>query len=241
MLDSALFTQSAPFNEVARVVRAVMRTTGACAGYVGLRSGDGDALELVAAPGLPAGFRREFGVVGGSTALVAALARVGDVHAAVPLLIDGGVVGTLALSFPSSRRLAEEDLALLDVLADYCAHALDRARLLHQLEQLAGDARRPLRVGDLEIDPASRQVTVDGSAIVLTPSEMRLLLVLARNPGKVVSRRQLVEQLWDSEHIGNGRACDGHVVNLRRKIERDPARPQRVITARGLGYKLAAA
>jgi two-component system, OmpR family, response regulator RegX3 len=96
------------------------------------------------------------------------------------------------------------------------------------------------RVGDLELDAMRHQVAVAGEQKQLTPSEFRILLLLAREPGRVYSRREIMEHLWDSTYVGDQRACDIHVSNLRRKLEDDPAHPRRVVTVRGVGYKLEA-
>ena len=84
------------------------------------------------------------------------------------------------------------------------------------------------------------QVTIAGEQKQLTPSEFRLLLLLASEPGRVYSRRELMEHLWESTYVGDARAADVHVSNLRRKVERDPAHPERIVTVREVGYKLAA-
>ena len=67
-----------------------------------------------------------------------------------------------------------------------------------------------------------------------------LLALLAGEPGRVFSRRQIMEHLWESTYVGDARAADVHVSNLRRKVERDPAHPERIVTVREVGYKLAA-
>lgn len=95
-----------------------------------------------------------------------------------------------------------------------------------------------LRVGVIAIDLPGSQVTVEDRAVSLTLSEFRLLALLAKFAGRVVSRKDIVRHLWQSGHLGNGRMCDGHVANLRRKIEREPAHPERLVTVRGKGYKL---
>jgi DNA-binding response OmpR family regulator len=66
------------------------------------------------------------------------------------------------------------------------------------------------------------------------------VLLLAEQPERVFSRREIMQHLWDSEYVGDQRACDIHISNLRQKLERDPARPERIVTVRGVGYKLAA-
>ena len=72
----------------------------------------------------------------------------------------------------------------------------------------------------------------------LTLSEFKVLALLAERPESVISRRELMRHLWASEHVGDEHACEVHISNLRRKIERDPTRPQRLVTVRGMGYKL---
>ena len=84
------------------------------------------------------------------------------------------------------------------------------------------------------------EVRIDGKTIRLTPSEFRLLAFLAQEPERVYSRREIMQHLWDSTYVGDQRACDIHVSNLRRKIEATPGRPQRLVTVRGVGYKLLA-
>jgi two-component system response regulator RegX3 len=97
-----------------------------------------------------------------------------------------------------------------------------------------------VRVGGLELDYARHRVRVDGREVELTPSELSLLSLLAGAPDRVFTRRQIMQRLWESNYVGDERACDAHVSNLRRKIERDPARPERLLTVRAVGYKLVA-
>jgi len=94
------------------------------------------------------------------------------------------------------------------------------------------------RVGGLTVDTIRREVTVDGEPVHLTVSEFELLALLSERPGEVVSRRELVSRLWSSEFEGETRTCDAHVRRLRAKIEDDPSRPSRLVTVRGVGYKL---
>ena len=106
------------------------------------------------------------------------------------------------------------------------------------LDQSTGDGK--LRVGTLELDSMRHQATVAGEPKRLTPSEFKLLLFLAEQPERVFSRREIMQHLWDSEYVGDQRACDIHISNLRQKLEEDPANPERIVTVRGVGYKLAA-
>jgi DNA-binding response OmpR family regulator len=93
-------------------------------------------------------------------------------------------------------------------------------------------------VGGLRIDLTRHRVTVDGRPVDLTPTEFRLLALLAQEPGRVFGRREVMQHLWDSTYVGDERACDVHVSKLRRKIEEDPEEPRRLVTVRGVGYRL---
>ena len=93
-------------------------------------------------------------------------------------------------------------------------------------------------VGGVRVDLGRHTVTVDDKPVQLTPSEFRLCSLLAEEPERVFSRRQIMEHLWDSPYVGDQHACEVHISNLRRKLERDPSRPERIVTVRGVGYKL---
>lgn len=97
------------------------------------------------------------------------------------------------------------------------------------------DPARSIASGDLELDLIATRVTIGGRSIDLTPSEHRILAMLALRDG-TVSRRDLVRQLWDSEFTANERVLDVHVSNLRRKL--DDGSPTRIETVKGLGYRL---
>jgi two-component system response regulator RegX3 len=114
-------------------------------------------------------------------------------------------------------------------------HAVLRRRQLDRDEE--GAYRR---IGSLELDFRRHEVRVDGSTVVLTPTEFKLLSLLASDPERVFGRRELMRELWESEHVGDERNVDAHVVHLRRKVEDDPAEPRRILTVRGVGYRLAA-
>jgi DNA-binding response OmpR family regulator len=105
-----------------------------------------------------------------------------------------------------------------------------------ELERTAGNAS--VRAGDIRIDLASHKVVVAGREVRLTPSEFKVLALLAAEPNRVFSRWQIMEHLWDAPYVGTARAADVHVSNLRRKVEDDPADPRRVVTVREAGYKL---
>jgi two-component system response regulator RegX3 len=121
------------------------------------------------------------------------------------------------------------------------AELVSRVRAIlrrRELDRAAGGGVR--RVGSLELDVNRHEVRLDGRTIRLTPSEFRLLAFLAQEPERVYTRREIMQHLWDSTYVGDQRACDIHVSNLRRKIEETPGRPQRLVTVRGVGYKLLA-
>jgi DNA-binding response OmpR family regulator len=97
------------------------------------------------------------------------------------------------------------------------------------------------KLGGLQIDLGRHEVSVDGDRVHLTLSEFKVLSLLAEQPERIVSRRELMQHLWASEHVGDEHACEVHISNLRRKIEKDPTQPERLVTVRGMGYKLVAA
>jgi DNA-binding response OmpR family regulator len=93
--------------------------------------------------------------------------------------------------------------------------------------------------GRLEVDTLRHEVRRDGMAVELTPNEFKLLAALARYPGRVYSRSELLNELQGLEQRGFERTVDAHVKNLRKKIEPDPRRPRYVQTVFGVGYRLA--
>ncbi|HZB34854.1 MAG TPA: response regulator transcription factor [Gaiellaceae bacterium] len=120
------------------------------------------------------------------------------------------------------------------------AELIGRIRAILRRRELDRSGRTAkLHVGSLELDPMRHEARVDGDPKRLTPSEFKLLLLLAEQPERVFSRREIMQHLWDSDYVGDQRACDIHISNLRQKLERDPGRPERIVTVRGVGYKLA--
>lgn len=92
----------------------------------------------------------------------------------------------------------------------------------------------------LRLDPAARVVTLRGKPVSLRPKEFDLLAFLLGNAGIVFSRDVLLERVWGYEYTGDTRTVDVHVRWLREKIEDDPGKPRRLVTMRGVGYKLEA-
>lgn len=103
--------------------------------------------------------------------------------------------------------------------------------------QLTG-GEKVLRIDDLEIDTARHQAFLRRTALELSPKEFDLLAFLAKNKGFVFSREQLLEKVWGYDYAGDTRTVDVHIRWLRQKIESDPAKPEHVVTVRGVGYKL---
>ena len=93
--------------------------------------------------------------------------------------------------------------------------------------------------GRLEIDTVKRAVRRDGALVELTPNEYKLLLALARYPGRVYSRFELVNRVQGYDYEGYERTIDVHVKNLRKKLEPDPGKPRYIETVTGVGYRLA--
>ena len=111
------------------------------------------------------------------------------------------------------------------------------ARIRARLRQYPTEPSEQMTVGDVTIDVPAHQVRRDGRTIPLTPLEFDLLVALARNPRKVFTREVLLEQVWGYRHAADTRLVNVHVQRLRAKVERDPERPQVVVTVRGVGYK----
>jgi len=122
------------------------------------------------------------------------------------------------------------------------AELMSRVRAIVRRCQLDSVRLDPVRVvGGLRIDLGRHQVFVDDHSVYLTASQFKLLALLAEVPGDVVTRQAIMRRLWDSDFVGDEHVCDVHVSNLRHKIEHDPSHPQRIVTIRGVGYKLVAA
>jgi two-component system, OmpR family, alkaline phosphatase synthesis response regulator PhoP len=106
-------------------------------------------------------------------------------------------------------------------------------------------SRRPVASGAREtfgavaVDPATRTVTLDGEPVPLTPMEFDLLLALVRRRGAVASRIELLQEVWGHSSAVLTRTVDTHIAELRRKLERDPAAPEYILTVRKAGYRLA--
>jgi len=142
----------------------------------------------------------------------------------------------------TARDAVEDRITGLDTGADdYLAKPFDFGELLARLRALA--RRGPveqgllLRVGDLELDPATRAVRRAGTEISLSTKEFQLLEVFMRHPGEVLSRYQLLEGAWDAEYEHRSNVIDVYVRYLREKLDR-PFGVETLETVRGAGYRL---
>src|SRR6202011_4585364 len=113
---------------------------------------------------------------------------------------------------------------------------LRRAAQHHAGEPLA--ARGPLRIGDLLIDHSLHQVTLGGNVLQLTPTEYRLLTVLAARPDQVVPRDSLAKLVWGDPDTGTSRTIDVHIGRLRVKLSQGGRLAPQIISVRGFGYKI---
>ncbi|RNE63988.1 response regulator transcription factor [Cryobacterium tepidiphilum] len=95
-----------------------------------------------------------------------------------------------------------------------------------------------LEVGPVRMDVESHTVTVRGTEVSMPLKEFELLEFLLRNPGRVLTRAQLIDRVWGSDYVGDTKTLDVHIKRIRSRIEADPARPALLVTVRGVGYRL---
>jgi DNA-binding response OmpR family regulator len=116
---------------------------------------------------------------------------------------------------------------------------MSRVRALLRRAQLPPQAARDktVEVDGLRIDTARRTVSAHGEEVQLTYLEFELLRTLAASPGRVFTRKALLDELWGGSEFRDPRTIDVHVRHLREKIERDPGEPEYIFTVRGAGYR----
>jgi two-component system KDP operon response regulator KdpE len=164
-------------------------------------------------------------------------------------LPDGSGIGMLgelrAIAMPtivvSATDREDEKVTALDAGArDYVTKPFGTSELLARVRAaLRGDgAPAVVTVGPLRIDHARREVSMHGSLVHLTPLEYEILATLARHAGKVVTHTQLVELVWGARATSQHQSLRVHMAALRKKLERDPARPRWLVTELGVGYRL---
>jgi len=111
-------------------------------------------------------------------------------------------------------------------------------KLLHRLEKLVGMVPdREIRAGPLTLDPDTRTLCKGELTYHLRPKEASLLTLFLLNPGKVLSRPEIIKQVWETDYVGDTRTLSVHIRWLRSKIEDDPNNPQFLRTVRGVGYR----
>ena len=147
----------------------------------------------------------------------------------------------------TARSTEDDKLLGLDLGADdYVTKPFSPRELAARVRALLRRAGKggpatgaPVVVGDLEIDSARFEVRVDGRPVTLTAKEFGILEALAAEPGRVFTRAQIIEKAFGFDQYVLERTVDAHVMNLRRKIEKDPVEPRYVQTVYGRGYRLA--
>lgn len=166
--------------------------------------------------------------------------------------IDGGdllkmvrAVSSVPVIVGTARDNEQEIVRLLDAGADeyivkpFSAEQVD-ARIRALLRRLAGDSSTTVEVAALVIDPAARTATLAGDALELSRKEFDLLLYLARHQGTVVSKQELLAEIWSQPYGGTEKTVDTHLSWLRSKLGETASAPRYVHTVRGVGIKLVA-
>ena len=148
---------------------------------------------------------------------------------------------TPVLMLTARAQEAEKVLGLEIGADDYVTKpfsALElRARVRALLRRSAPDEHEVYRFGDVEVDFTRAEVRRGGAPLEMTPLEYKLLSTLVRRRGRILTRDRLLDEVWRPDSCPTDRVIDNHIMNLRRKIERDPQAPEYLVSVRGLGYR----
>ncbi len=154
--------------------------------------------------------------------------------------------GAMPIIIVTARSDSADVVAGLEAGADHyvtkplvASELAARIRALMRRTRGSGSAE-PFTVAGVFVEPSEGRARRAGQEIHLTKTELRLLCELAGAEGRVVTREQLLERIWDYDYFGDTRLLDVHVSRLRRKIEDDPTRPVHILTVRGQGYRMIA-
>ena len=101
----------------------------------------------------------------------------------------------------------------------------------------SAEGETAIEVADVMIDPGRHEVTVRGASVDMPLKEFDLLVALVSNAGRVLTRDQLIDEVWGHDYVGDTKTLDVHIKRLRDKVEQDPSNPTSIVTIRGLGYK----
>ena len=206
--------------------------------FLALSAQNGDRLVAVSAPGTASSVK----VAGGSVNLPQQ--ALVDLSGPVPKIVltglsnplSGGQTVQLILSFASAGLELGAD--------DYVTKPFSSRELVARMRAVLRRRGEPddvaesaLESGPVRMDVDRHVVTVRGGTVQLPLKEFELLQVLLRNADRVLTRMQLIDRVWGADYVGDTKTLDVHIKRLRAKIEVDPARPQHIVTVRGLGYK----
>lgn len=213
-LERALASRGYDVRSVGSVADAIASVESARTDLVLLDLGlpDGDGMDVAA----------HLTVHHPDVPIIVLTARAGEVD--VVLGLEAGAVDYIVKPF----RLAE-------LFARVSAHLRMREVLAHGS---IGASTSGVSLGDVTIDRAARRVTVAGSDVALRPKEFDLLERLARDAGIVVTREQLIEDIWDENWWGSTKTLDVHINSIRRKLGERAGAPSRITTIRGIGYRM---
>lgn len=155
---------------------------------------------------------------------------------------------TTPIIFVTARRRELDEVLGLELGAeDYITKPFEMSVLLARIkvvlrrndtQDIAAAQTKPVITGDLNLDPLKHTVTLAGKPLELTRREFDLLHVLALHPNEVLSTQDLLSEVWGAEYVGEPQVVYVHIRWLREKIEAKPEKPKRILTVRGVGYKL---